>query len=85
MMIPLWALVHYRPLRALFAPSVVCVARERRRGDRPPTKINNGCNGGYISGQCRETRNSLSLSSEKMCGSRHLVFWSLGTLTSLRD
>jgi len=41
--------------------------------------------GGYISGQCRETRNSLSLSSEKWCGSRHLVFWSLGTLTGLRD
>ena len=59
------------------------VARERRRGDRTPTK--NKCNGGYISGQCRETRNSLSLSSEKLCGSRHLVFWSLGTLTGLRD
>ena len=42
------------------------------------------CNGGnvgiYISGYCGETRNSLSLSSEKWCGSRHLVFWSLGTL-----
>jgi hypothetical protein len=41
--------------------------------------------GGYISGQCGETRNSLSLSSEKWCGSCHLVFWSLGTLTGLRD
>ena len=41
--------------------------------------------GGYISGQCGETRNSLSLSSEKWRGSRHLVFWSLGTLNSLRD
>ena len=61
--------------------SQVIVARERRRGDRPPTNVM----GGYISGQCRETRNSLSLSSEKWCGSRHLVFWSLGTLTGLRD
>jgi hypothetical protein len=24
MMIPLWALVHYRPLHARFAPSVAC-------------------------------------------------------------
>ena len=61
---------------------VVIVARERRRGDRPPTKK---CNMGDISGQCGETRNSLSLSSEKWCGSRHLVFWSLGTLTGFRD
>ena len=41
--------------------------------------------GGYISGQFGETRNSLSLSGEKWCGSRHLVFWSLGTLTGLKD
>jgi len=27
----------------------------------------------------------LSLSVEKWNGSRHLVFWSLGTLTGLRD
>jgi hypothetical protein len=39
----------------------------------------------YISGKSGETRNSLSLSSERWCGSRHLVFWSLGTLTGLRD
>jgi len=61
---------------------VSTVARERRRGDRPPTK---NVMGAYISGQCGETRNSLSLSSEKWCGSRHLVFWSLGTLTGLRN
>ena len=42
------------------------------------------CNG-YISGKCGETMNSLSLSGEKWNGSRHLVFWSLGTLTGLRD
>jgi hypothetical protein len=60
------------------------VARERRRDDRPPTKIN--VMGDDKSGQCGETRNSLSLSSKKKwCGSRHLVFWSLGTLTGLRD
>jgi len=40
--------------------------------------------GGYIWSMW-ETRNSLSLSSEKWCGSRHLVFWSLGTLTGLKD
>jgi len=39
----------------------------------------------YISGKYEETRNSLSLSSERWYGSRHLVFWSLGTLTGLRD
>jgi len=50
-----------------------------------PQKINVNVMGGYIFGQCGETRNSLSLSSEKRCGSRHLVFWSLGTLTGLRD
>jgi hypothetical protein len=70
-------------LRSVINSHLILVARARRRGDRPPTK--NKCNGGYISGQCRETRNSLSLSSEKLCGSRHLVFWSLGTLTGLRD
>jgi len=42
------------------------------------------CNG-YISGKYGETRNFLSLSGEKWCGSRHLVFWSVGTLTGLRD
>jgi len=31
------------------------------------------CNG-YISSKCGETRNYLSLSGEKWCGSRHLVF-----------
>jgi len=43
------------------------------------------CDGGDISSKYGETRSSLSLSSEKWCGSRHLVFWSLGTLTGLRD
>jgi hypothetical protein len=42
------------------------------------------CNG-YISGKCGEIRNSLSLSGEKWRRSRHLVFWSLGTLTGLRN
>ena len=41
--------------------------------------------GDNIFGKYREARNSLSLSSEKRNGSRHLVFWSLGTLTGLRD
>jgi len=55
------------------------IARVRCRGDRPPSMY------GYISGKCGETRNSLSLSGEKWNGSYHLVFWSLGTLTGLRD
>jgi hypothetical protein len=64
----------------------VSVARERRRGDRPPSMgMDVKGDGGYISGKYGETRNSLSLSSEKRNGSRHLVFWSLGTLTGLRD
>jgi hypothetical protein len=50
-----------------------------------PQNINVNVMGGYISGKYGETRNSLSLSSEKRNGSRHLVFWSLGTLTGLRD
>ena len=38
-----------------------------------------------LSGKYRETRNSCLLSVENLNGSRHLVFWSLGTLTGLRD
>jgi hypothetical protein len=36
-------------------------------------------------GKNREARNSYLLSVESMNGSQHLLFWSLGTLTSLRD
>ena len=43
------------------------------------------CMGGYIYGKYGETRYSLSLINEKWCGSRHIVFWSLGTLAGLRD
>jgi hypothetical protein len=35
----------------------------------------------YLSGKYRETRNSCLLSLKNWNGSRHLVFWSLGTLT----
>jgi hypothetical protein len=35
--------------------------------------------------QMWETKNSCFLLVEKRNGSRHLVFWSLGTLTGLRD
>jgi len=38
-----------------------------------------------VSGKYGETREFLSLISVKWNGSRHLVFWSLGTLTGLRD
>ena len=61
------------------------VARERRRGDRPPSNdVIWGMGDIYLVNVGRQW-NSLSLSSEKWCGSRHLVFWSLGTLTGLRD
>jgi hypothetical protein len=39
----------------------------------------------YLSGKCGEIRNSCLLFMEKWNGSRHLVFWSLGTLTGLKD
>ena len=38
-----------------------------------------------VSGKYREIMNSCLLSVEGGNESRHLVFWSLGTLTSLRD
>jgi len=60
---------------------ILLVALVRHRGDRPPS-----CMDIYISGKCWETRNSCLLSVEKKWnGSHHLIFWSLGTLTSLRD
>jgi hypothetical protein len=57
------------------------VARVRHRGDFPPS-LNVCVSGKY---KYRETRNSCLLSVGKGNGSRHLVFWSLGTLTGLRD
>jgi len=39
----------------------------------------------YLSGKYVETRNSCLLLVEKWNGCRHLVFWSLGTLTGLMD
>jgi hypothetical protein len=38
-----------------------------------------------LSGKYEETRNSCLLSVKNLNGSRHLVFWSLGTLTGLKD
>jgi hypothetical protein len=38
-----------------------------------------------LSGKYEKTRNSCLLSVENLHGSRHLVFWSLETLTGLRD
>jgi len=49
------------------------VARVRRRGDRPPPPIIR-CDMSIYYGKYGETRNSLSLSGEKWCGSCHLVF-----------
>jgi hypothetical protein len=60
-----WKAFHFKNL--LFPLEIALkdmklVARERRRDDRPPSKNMMGI---YISGQCGETRNSLSLSSER--------------------
>ena len=60
------------------------VARVRRRGDRPPPLQSSG----VVCLSIRENmvrQGILSLSGEKWNGSRHLVFWSLGTLIGLRD
>jgi len=51
----------------------IVVARVRRRGDRPPPPIIR-CDMSIYCGKYGETRNSLSISGEKWCGSRHLVF-----------
>ena len=59
------------------------VAHVRHRGDRPPFSGKNDICGLSIKGG--ETRNSCLLSVENLNGSRHLVFWSLETLTGLRD
>jgi len=59
--------------------AVALVARVRRRGDRPPSLHVCG------SGKYGETREFLSLIGGKIEWSRHLVLWSLGTLTGLRD
>jgi hypothetical protein len=60
-----WKAFHFKNL--LFPLEIALkdmklVARERRRGDRPPSKNMMGI---YISGKYGETRNSLSLSSER--------------------
>ena len=62
---------------------IFVVACVQRCGDRPPPIIE--CGKSIYCGKYGETRNSLSLSGEKWNGSRHLVVWSLGTLTGLRD
>lgn len=39
----------------------------------------------HLSDKYRKTRNSYLLLVENRKGSHHLIFWSLGTLTGLRD
>jgi hypothetical protein len=53
------------------------VARVRRHGDRPPFY--------NISSKYGGDKEFLSFISGKGNGSRHLVFWSLETLTGLSD
>jgi len=59
------------------------VAGARRRGENSTFKSRKCV--WYLSGKCGETRKYCLLLVGKWNGSRHLVFWSLGTLTSLRD
>jgi hypothetical protein len=61
---------------------MIGVAQVRHRGEKTFTLIYVIF---YLSGKCGEIRNSCLLFMEKWNGSRHLVFWSLGTLTSLKD
>jgi hypothetical protein len=62
--------------RSLFAGA-------RRRGEYSTLKSRKCVN--YLSGKCGETRKYCLWLVEKWNGSRHLVFWSLETLTGLRD
>ena len=55
------------------------VARVRRRGDRPPSRNNRN----IYSWKIRRDKEFLSLYVKIWTGSRHLVFWLLGTLTGL--
>ena len=55
------------------------VARVRRRGDRPPSRKNQN----IYSWQMCGDKEFLSLQVKIWTGSRHLVFWLLGTLTGL--
>ena len=65
-------------LREFFETLVACVLRRDEKN--PLSKLL------YLMWQmCGETRNSCLLLVEKWNGSRHLVVWSLGTLTGLRD
>jgi hypothetical protein len=54
------------------------VARVRRRGESSPPS-------GVCIWKIWGDKGFLSFIIEKRDGSRHLVFWSLGTLTGLRD
>jgi len=59
-----------------------CVARVRRRGEYICPTLNLKCKPIW---QIRGDKKFLSSIGRKWNGSRHLVFWSLGTLTGLRD
>jgi hypothetical protein len=59
--------------------TVAIVARVRRRDDRPPLRKM------VSTWQIWRDKEFLFLISKIWTGSRHLVFWSLETLTSLRD
>jgi len=58
------------------------VARVRRRDENFHFNLSISI---YLSGKYRGDKKFLSFIGGKWNESRHLVFWSLGTLTSLRD
>jgi hypothetical protein len=76
-----------RGIKSLFGIAVavvvvVCVARVRRRGENISPTLNLKCKPIW---QIWGDKKFLLFIGRKWNGSRHLVFWSLGTLTGLRD
>ena len=77
---PLFSLnLRFPLLQILPSMFVPLVARVRRRNDRPPSRKNRN----IYSWQIGRDKEFLSLQVKIWTGSRHLVFWLLGTLTGL--
>ena len=74
----------YLFLSLLFSSLLIYVAHVRLRGENMIFILNLQCKS-ISMWQIWGDKKFLSLIGGKWNGSRHLVFWSLGTLTSLRD